>query len=193
MNQQLLNHVEKAHLKNSPEIKPGQTVRVHQRIKEGSKERVQVFEGLVIQTGGGSGINKTFTVRKVVSGVGVEKVFPLHSNNIVKIEIVKKGKIRRAKLYFMRERSGKSARLKEVHINETTEIEPLHKDEPVQEEATEENNETAETAEATETPETAEAPAQEEAPAEEKAQEPKEEPAEETPAEEAKEEDKEEA
>lgn len=173
MNQQLLNHVEKAHLKNAPQIKPGQTVRVHQRIKEGGKERVQVFEGLVIQTGGGSGINKTFTVRKVVSGVGVEKVFPLHSSNIVKIEIVKQGKIRRAKLFFMRERSGKSARLKETHINETTEIEPLHKDEPVEEVA----EETA-----------PEAASEEAAPTEAPDEEPKEQ--EEAPAEEAKEEEK---
>lgn len=100
MNQVILDHVEKSHLKNSPKIKPGQTVRVHQKITEGSKERVQIFEGLVIQTGGGSGIAKTFTVRKIVSGVGVEKVFPLHASNIVKIEVVKQGKIRRAKLYF---------------------------------------------------------------------------------------------
>lgn len=180
MSQQILEHVGKKHLKNTPDIKAGYTVRVHQKIKEGEKERVQIFEGLVIKVQG-SAITKTITVRKVVSGVGVEKIFPVHSDNIVKIEIKKMGKVRRAKLYYMRERSGKSARLKEQHVDIAVDIEHLHKDEPVQaEEPTAENE--APTTEAT-------APVEAEAAVEEKA----ETPAEEAPAaEEAKAEESEE-
>lgn len=156
MSQQILEHVSKKHLKNTPDIKAGYTVRVHQRIKEGEKERVQIFEGLVIKVQG-SGITKTITVRKVVSGVGVEKIFPVHSDNIVKIEIKKMGKVRRAKLYYMRERSGKSARLKEQHVDIAVDIEHLHKDEPVAEATAEaEAPATEETA-----TEQAEAPAEE--------------------------------
>lgn len=99
-----------------PVIRTGYTVRVHQRIKEGEKERIQIFEGLVIKINSGHGADKTFTVRKVVEGIGVEKIFPLYSANIAKIEVKKIAKIRRAKLYYMRERSGKSARLKEIHV-----------------------------------------------------------------------------
>ena len=97
---------------NLPEIKPGQTVRVHQRVKEGAKTRVQPFEGLVIATKHGRGLDGTFTVRKIAEGVGVEKIYPLHSPTIDKIEILKTAKVRRAKLYYMRERSGKSAKMK---------------------------------------------------------------------------------
>ena len=104
--------------KKVPAIEPGLTVRVHQRIKEGEKERVQIFEGLVIKTNSGFGADKTFTVRRVIGGIGVEKIFPLHSTNIEKIEVKKKSKIRRAKLYYMRSRSGKSARLKESFISD---------------------------------------------------------------------------
>lgn len=100
-----------------PEIRPGHTVRVHQIIKEGEKERVQIFEGLVIKIGSGHGSDKTFTVRKVVEGIGVEKVFPLYSPMIKKIELKKTSKVRRAKLYFMRDRFGKSARMKEGFIS----------------------------------------------------------------------------
>jgi len=99
-------------LKTVPEIKPGQTVRVHQRIKEGNKERVQPFEGLVIATKHGRGLDGTFTVRKISEGVGVERIYPLHSPTIDKIEILKTAKVRRAKLYYMRERFGKQARMK---------------------------------------------------------------------------------
>ncbi len=107
----------KAMKKKVPEIKPGYTVAVHQKIKEGEKERVQIFEGLVIQVGSGHGADKTFTVRKVVEGVGVEKIFPLYSPNIEKIQIKKEGKVRRARLYYMRNRFGKSARLQEDFVN----------------------------------------------------------------------------
>lgn len=95
-----------------PEIEIGSTVRVHIKIKEGSKERIQVFEGTVIAKKHG-GIAETFTVRRVSYGVGVEKVFPLHSPVIEKIETVRTGKVRRAKLYYLRDRVGKSAKIKE--------------------------------------------------------------------------------
>lgn len=95
-----------------PEIKPGYTVRVHEKIQEGGKERVQIFEGLVISVHAGHvPTDSSFTVRKVVSGVGVEKVFPLMAPTIEKIEVKKIGKVRRAKLFFLRGRSGKSARM----------------------------------------------------------------------------------
>lgn len=93
-----------------PAIRPGETVRVHVKVIEGEKERTQVFEGTVIGMAG-SGNRANFTVRKVSYGVGVERIFPLHSPRIDKVEIVARGKVRRAKLYFLRERSGKAARL----------------------------------------------------------------------------------
>lgn len=98
--------------KKLPEIRPGDTVKVHTKIKEGEKERIQVFTGIVIRRRG-SGLNKTFTVRKVSYGTGVERIFPLHSPLVEKIEIVRRGKVRRARLYYLRERRGKSARIKE--------------------------------------------------------------------------------
>lgn len=114
--QALLEHVASSSLKvETPVIEPGMTVRVHQKIIEGAKERTQVFEGLVIAVNNGVGINGTFTVRKLVESIGVEKTFPLHAATTPKIEVVKQAKIRRAKLYYMRERTGKSARLKETY------------------------------------------------------------------------------
>lgn len=95
-----------------PDFKPGDTIRVHARIKEGEKERVQVFEGLVIRKRKGK-TGATFTVRKVSYGIGVERIFPLHSPNIDKIEIVTRGKVRRGRLYYMRNLRGKAARIKE--------------------------------------------------------------------------------
>jgi large subunit ribosomal protein L19 len=95
-----------------PPFKTGDTVRVHSRIKEGDKERVQVFEGVVIRKRKGT-TGATFTVRKVSYGVGVEKIFPLHSPTIDKIRIVSKGKVRRARLYYLRKLRGRAARLKE--------------------------------------------------------------------------------
>lgn len=101
-------------LKNIPDIKPGQTVKVYQRVKEGAKERIQPFEGLVIAVKHGRGLNGTFTVRKISGGIGAERIYPLHSPMIDKIEILKTSKVRRAKLYYMRERSGKKARMKKL-------------------------------------------------------------------------------
>ena len=95
------------------DIKVGNTVRVHVRIKEGSRERVQVFEGVVIAKKHG-GISETFTVRRVSYGVGVEKIFPINSPSIEKVELVRKGKVRRDKLYYLRDRVGKAARVKEA-------------------------------------------------------------------------------
>lgn len=95
-----------------PEIEIGSTVRVHIKIKEGSRERIQVFEGTVIAKKHG-GVNETFTVRRISYGVGVEKVFPVHSPNVVKVETVRKGRVRRAKLYYLRGRVGKAAKIQE--------------------------------------------------------------------------------
>lgn len=113
MSQQLINAVTKNYMKNDvPEFRAGDTVRVHVRIKEGEKERIQIFEGLVIYRHGG-GISATFIVRKISSGVGVEKIFPVHSPMIAKIEVVRLGKVRRAKLSYIRSLSAKAARIKE--------------------------------------------------------------------------------
>jgi large subunit ribosomal protein L19 len=96
-----------------PEFRPGDTVRVHVKIQEGNRERIQAFEGVVIKRRGG-GISETFTVRKVSYGVGVERTFPLHSPKIAKLEVVRRGKVRRAKLYYLRNLRGKAARIKEI-------------------------------------------------------------------------------
>lgn len=98
--------------KDIPSFRPGDTVRVHVRIVEGSRERIQVFEGLVIKRKG-DGLRETFTVRRVSNGVGVERTFPLHSPRIDKIEVVRRGIVRRAKLYYLRGLSGKAARIRE--------------------------------------------------------------------------------
>jgi large subunit ribosomal protein L19 len=95
-----------------PQFKSGDTVRVHVRIKEGEKERVQIFEGLVIRKRRG-GVRSSFTVRKVSYGIGVERIFPLHSPIIDKIEVIRQGRVRRARLYYIRERKGKAARIRE--------------------------------------------------------------------------------
>jgi large subunit ribosomal protein L19 len=98
--------------KEATALRPGETVRVHVKVVEGEKERTQVFEGIVIRISG-KGSRSTFTVRKISYGVGVERIFPLHSPRIDRIEVVSRGKVRRAKLYYLRERSGKGARLYE--------------------------------------------------------------------------------
>ena len=95
-----------------PELEIGSTVRVHVKIREGERERIQMFEGTVIAKRG-SGISSTFTVRRVSYGVGVERVFPVHSPNVVKVDLVRKGKVRRSKLYYLRDRVGKAAKVKE--------------------------------------------------------------------------------
>jgi large subunit ribosomal protein L19 len=94
-----------------PQFNVGDTVKIHIKIKEGSRERIQIFEGFVLKRQNG-GLGETFTVRRIASGVGVEKTFPLHSPKIDKIEVVRKGDVRRAKLNYMRERTGKSAKIK---------------------------------------------------------------------------------
>ena len=104
--------VEKAQLIERPRMKAGDTVKVHVRVKEGDKERIQIFEGIVIGFHNG-GNRSTFTVRKVSFSQGVERIFPLHSPTISKVEVVRSAKVRRAKLYFLRDRSGKSARIEE--------------------------------------------------------------------------------
>ncbi len=95
-----------------PEFRPGDTVRVHVRVLEAGRERIQVFQGVVIRRQGG-GVRETFTVRKVSFGVGVERTFPVHSPGIAKVEVVARGRVRRAKLYYLRERRGKKARIRE--------------------------------------------------------------------------------
>lgn len=113
----VLQEIQKLAIKKKvPDLRPGYTVRVHQLIKEGEKERVQIFEGIIIAINSGYGADKTFTVRKIVEGVGVEKIFPLHLPTIEKIEVKKESKVRRAKLYYMRDLEGKSARLKESFL-----------------------------------------------------------------------------
>lgn len=113
MNLGIVKEITKKQLKSDiPSFNSGDTVRVYVRIIEGSRERVQMFEGVVIKRQG-SGIGETYTVRKISNGVGVERTFPLHSPKVDRIEVVKRGKVRRNKLFYLRERSGKSARIKE--------------------------------------------------------------------------------
>lgn len=110
----IIKSIEHEHLKEKiPVLKVGNTVRVHQRIKEGNRERIQVFEGIIIKKQGG-GLNATFTVRRIASGVGVEKTFLIHSPLVEKVELVRVGKARRAKLYYLRDRVGKAAKTKEM-------------------------------------------------------------------------------
>lgn len=110
--------IEKPFLRTDiPAFRPGDTVKVHVRVVEGSRERVQVFQGVVIRRQGG-GIRETFTVRKISFGVGVERTFPLHSPSISKLEIVSRGAVRRAKLYYLRDLRGKKARIKERRIDD---------------------------------------------------------------------------
>jgi large subunit ribosomal protein L19 len=110
--------VDKAYLRaDLPEFRPGDTVRVHVRVVEAGRERIQVFQGVVIRRRGG-GLQETFTVRKISFGVGVERTFPLHSPSIARLEVVSRGHVRRAKLYYLRERRGKKARIKERRLGE---------------------------------------------------------------------------
>ena len=112
--QEIIKNIEAAQLKeNVPQFNVGDTVRVYGKIKEGNRERIQVFEGTVLKKQGGS-TRATFTVRKSSNGVGVEKTWPLHSPNVEKVEVVRKGKVRRAKLNYLRQRVGKAAKVKEL-------------------------------------------------------------------------------
>lgn len=116
---QLLHHLASGYVRKVPEIRPGMTVRVHEKIQEGEKERVQQFEGVVIAVHKGHvPTDRSFTLRRVASGVGVEKVYALHSPRIERIDVRKIAKVRRAKLTFLRRRTGKAARLEERHMAE---------------------------------------------------------------------------
>jgi large subunit ribosomal protein L19 len=109
-----IEQIEAAQLRDDiPEFSPGDTVRVHVRVVEGGRERVQIYEGVVIGRKGGNGARATFNVRKISFGVGVERIFPLHSPIVQDIEVIRKGDVRRAKLYYLRDRVGKATRIKE--------------------------------------------------------------------------------
>jgi large subunit ribosomal protein L19 len=111
MNQ--LHHVESLYIrKEQPEFRAGDTIKVHVRVVEGDKERIQVFQGVVIGRRG-DGTRETFTVRKISGGIGVERIFPIHSPNVDKIDVIRRGKVRRAKLYYLRDLRGKAARIEE--------------------------------------------------------------------------------
>ena len=113
-----LDVVEQARMRDDiPEFRPGDNVKVHVRVIEGTRSRIQLFEGVVIARQGG-GLRETFTVRKISFGVGVERIFPLHSPVVEEIEVTRRGKVRRAKLYYLRERTGKKARIKEKRTAE---------------------------------------------------------------------------
>jgi large subunit ribosomal protein L19 len=116
----MLKVIESKYLKDDiPEFRTGDNIRVHVKIKEGDKERIQVFQGDVIARKG-SGINATFTVRKVSAGVGVERIFPIHSPNVTKIQVMRQGDVRRSKLYYLRDRQGKQARI-DIKVKEVKE------------------------------------------------------------------------
>ena len=146
----IIKSIEHEQLKNKiPDLKIGDTVRVHQKIKEGNRERIQVFEGIIIKKQNG-GVNATFTVRKISYGVGVEKTFLIHSPLVEKVEVVRVGKARRAKLYYLRDRIGKAAKTKEntgarIEDKEITVKEDLV-EEPIAEEVVENVEATAEVA-----------------------------------------------
>ena len=152
----IIKSIEHEHLKEKiPVLKVGNTVRVHQRIKEGNRERIQVFEGIIIKKQGG-GLNATFTVRRIASGVGVEKTFLIHSPLVEKVKLVRVGKARRAKLYYLRDRVGKAAKTKEqigarIEDKEIT-VKATIEEEPVVEEKVEAPVEEAKTVETEATP-----------------------------------------
>lgn len=175
---QITHFTQQSLKQNAPQLRPGDTVRVHQKIREGNKERIQVFEGLVIAVKGNKAINSAYTVRRVASnGVGVEKTFPLHSPNVVKVERLRSSKVRRAKLLYMRERFGRLARMKNEAKNlgtweevkgeaEALEQEPVAQEAneeveaSVEEEAVEAETATGESTEVAEAPEEAVEPAE---------------------------------
>lgn len=134
----IIKSIEHEQMKNKiPDLKVGNSVKVHVRVKEGNRERIQVFEGIIIKVQG-AGVNKTFTVRRIASGVGVEKTFLIHSPAVEKVEVTRVGKARRAKLFYLRDRLGKSAKTKEqvgarIETNEITIKEDLAEVAPVEE------------------------------------------------------------
>ena len=198
----IIKSIEHEQLKNKiPELKVGNTVRVHVRIKEGNKERIQVFEGIIIKVQGG-GVNQTFTVRKISYGVGVEKTFLVHSPLVEKVELVRVGKARRARLFYLRDRVGKAAKTreqvgariedKEIVVKEDLTEEPVVEAEEVKTEVAPEEAPVVETENVTveETVDTVKEEVVEEVKAEPAAEEVKEEKAEETEKAEAKEDKK---
>ena len=163
----IIKAIEHEQLKNKiPDLKVGNTVKVHARIKEGNKERIQVFEGIIIKVQG-SGVNKTFTVRKISYGVGVEKTFLIHSPLVEKVELVRVGHARRAKLFYLRDRVGKAAKTREVVgariENKEIDIKGMSEEVSVEEDlVAEEVEETVETPVTEEVKETVETPVAEE-------------------------------
>ena len=164
----IIKSIEHEQMKNKiPVLNVGDTVRVHVRVKEGNRERIQVFEGIIIKVQGG-GVNQTFTVRKTSYGVGVEKTFLVHSPAVEKVEVTRVGKVRRAKLFYLRDRLGKSAKTKEkigarietkeVTIKEELAEEPVAEEAPAKEETPVVEEKVEETAKAAETAPEAEAP-----------------------------------
>jgi large subunit ribosomal protein L19 len=127
----LLEKFNKDQEKKLPDLRPGDTIKVHQKIKDGDKERIQIFEGIIIAKKHGKGISGTITVRKVVDGVGVERVFPIHSPSVEKFEVIRHGKVRRSKLYYLRTAKGKKAKLKRKEFSSAI------ADQPAEEQAVE--------------------------------------------------------
>ena len=125
MDSKIIKKIEEGLIKKRPEVKIGDTVKLHLRIKEGSKERIQVFEGVVISITG-SGLNKNYVVRKISYGVGVEKIVPVHSPVLAKVEVVKRGSVRRAKLFYLRDRVGRRAlkvsNLEDIYMTDEEEV-----------------------------------------------------------------------
>ena len=169
----IIKSIEHEQLKNKiPELKVGNTVKVHVRIKEGNKERIQVFEGIIIKVQGG-GVNQTFTVRKISYGVGVEKTFLVHSPLVEKVELVRVGRARRARLFYLRNRVGKSAKTKEMvgaRIEDKEIVIKEQLEEPAVQEVEETVKETVETTDVKETAEVVEIPVVEEEKIENKAE-----------------------
>lgn len=136
MDKNILKNIEEGLLQKRPDVKVGDTVKLSVKIKEGNKERIQIYEGVVIGMKG-SGIDSTITVRKISYGIGVEKIFPLHSPVLQKIEIVKRGTVRRAKLYFLRDRVGRRAlkvsNIKDVYMTDEVDVPEEVKEEVVEE------------------------------------------------------------
>jgi large subunit ribosomal protein L19 len=149
MDQKIVELISKGQIKNRPDVKVGDTVKLSMKIKEAGKERIQLFEGVVISMSG-SGLNKTITVRKISYGIGIERIIPMHTPTLDKIEIVKRGKVRRAKLFYMRNKIGKRAldvsHSTGVYMTDGEDVVESTEDAPVVEEAVVENMEVIEAA-----------------------------------------------
>ena len=125
----LLQKFNKEQERELPDLRPGDTIKVHQRIKEGDKERIQIFEGIILAKKHGVGIPATITVRKIVDGIGVERIFPIHSPALSKIEVIRHAKVRRSKLYYLKTAKGKKAKLKRKDFASVIAEEPV--EEPI--------------------------------------------------------------